>query len=137
MRVRLLVLGFLCLGAFSGCGNDGRLNIKGRVVSKGAALKLADKEFVRVTFFPVTTNGRPPANTYIAAYEPDDGTFEAVGRDGKGIPPGKYRVAIELNNSKRRDVLKGVYDGDRSPFVFDVDANTKDLVLDLDKAPTK
>jgi hypothetical protein len=136
MHLRNFLLGFLCLGALSGCGGDGRLNVKGRVLKNGAALKLPETDFVRVTFFPVTTNGRPPLNTYIAAYDGEDGTFEAVGPDGRGVPPGKYRIAIE-HNRKRKDLLKGSYDGDRSPFVFDVDASTKELVLDLDKAPAK
>ncbi len=131
-----VVLGLICLVAMTGCSGDGKLNIKGRVIKNGAALKLPEKEFVRVTFFPVTTNGRPPTNTYIAAYDPEDGTFEAVGPDGHGIPPGKYRIAIEHNRQKK-DLLRGAYDGDHSPFVFEVDANTKELVLDMDKTPTK
>ena len=74
-----------------------------------------------------------------AKYVPrvDDARYsEAVGGDGRGIPPGKYRVAIELNR-KKKDAFKGTYDGDRSPFVFDIDANTKEIVIDLDKPPTK
>jgi hypothetical protein len=126
----------LCLGLVSGCSGDNRLNVKGRLLKSGAPLKLQDPDFVRVIFFPVTTNGRPPANTYLAAVDDAEGTFEAVGPDGRGVPPGKYRIAIELNRT-RKDALKGAFDGDRSPFVFDIDAGTPELVIDLDKPPAK
>jgi hypothetical protein len=128
--------GLLFLLVVSGCGGNGRLNVKGRVLKNGAAFKTVEPDFVRVIFFPVTTDGRPPKNTYLANFDKDDGTFEAVGPDGGGVPPGKYRISVELNR-KRKDMLKGAFDGDHSPFVFDVDAGTKELVLDLDKPPTK
>jgi hypothetical protein len=136
MPRRFIALALLCLILVQGCSGDNRLNVKGRLLKNGAPLKLSDPEFVRVIFFPVTTNGRPPLNTYLAAVDDAEGTFEAVGPDGRGIPPGKYRVAIELNR-KKKDALKGAFDGDRSPFVFDIDANTQELVIDLDKPPAK
>jgi hypothetical protein len=120
----------LCLAA--GCNGDGRLTTKGRIVKGGAPFTVLEPEFVRVTFFPVTPQGVAPLNTYIAAFNAADGTFRAVGPDGKGIPPGKYRIAIE-HARKRKDLFNGAFDGDRSPFVFDIDSNTKEIVLDLDK----
>ncbi len=138
MSIRYWIWTPTLLGIFalSGCGGDGRLNVKGRVLRNGAALKTTEPDFVRVIFFPVTTDGRPPKNTYLAAYDGGDGTFEAIGPDGHGVPPGKYRVAVELSR-KRKDLLKGAFDGDHSPFVFDVDAGTKELVLDLEKPPSR
>jgi hypothetical protein len=127
---RVALFTALCLFAFSGCG-DGRLHARGRVVKGGVRFTVPEDEYVRVTFFPVTPDGKPPLNTYAAAYNGADGTFRAVGADGRGIPPGKYRIAIE-HQRKKRDLLKGAYDGDRSPFVYDIDAGTKDLIIDLD-----
>jgi hypothetical protein len=122
----------VCLLLLSGCGGDGRLTTRGRIVKGGAPFTVPEQERVRVTFFPVTADGRPPLNTYIAVYNRADGSFRASGPDGKGVPPGKYRIAVE-HERKRKDLFKGAYDGDRSPFVFDIDSGTKDLVLDLDK----
>jgi hypothetical protein len=119
----------LCLAA--GCNRDGRLTTKGRIVKGGAPFTVAEPEFVRVTFFPVTSAGVAPLNTYIAAFNGADGTFRAVGPDGNGIPPGKYRIAVE-HERKRKDLFKGTFDGVRSPFVFDIDAKTKEIVIDLD-----
>ena len=78
------------------------------------------------------SEGTPPVNTYIAAFNPSEGTFRAVGPDGNGIPPGKYRIAIE-HSRKRKDMFNGEFDGNRSPFVVDIDANSQEIVIDLDK----
>jgi hypothetical protein len=52
------------------------------------------------------------------------------------MPPGKYRVAIELDRH-RSDLLSGRFDAENSPFVFDVDAHTPEIVIDLDQPPSK
>ena len=132
MRIRneILVVA-TCLVVVSGCGGDGRLNVKGRIVKGETPFTAPEQEYVRVTFLPVTSDGRPPANTYIATYNREDGTFRAVGPDGKGVPPGKYRIAIE-HEAKKKDMFRGAYDGDRSPFVFDVDSSLKEIVINID-----
>jgi hypothetical protein len=123
----------LCLCLLSGCGGAGRLNARGRIVKGGTPFTVPDTEYVRVTFFPVTADGKPPKNTYAATYNGADGTFRAVGPDGKGVPPGKYRIAVAHEGKRRNDLFRGAYDGDRSPFVFDVDARSGEIVIDLDK----
>jgi hypothetical protein len=125
------LLACLCLLASTGCGGgDGRFNAQGRIVKGGVPFTVPEDDTVRVTFFPVTADGRPPANTYASAFNGADGTFRAVGRDGKGLPPGKYRIAIE-HQSKRKERLRGDFDGDRSPFVFDIDSKSKEILIDL------
>jgi hypothetical protein len=134
LTLRRISLAFiLCFCSIAGCGkSDGKLNVTGKVVRGGAPLKVPEEEYVRVTFFPVTTDGGPPKNTYAASFNRADGTFRALGGDGHGIPPGKYRLAVE-HVKKGGDALKGAYDGDRSPLVFEIDRSTKPLVIDLDK----
>ena len=46
-----------------------------------------------------------------------------------GAPPGKYRVAI-AHEKKGGDAFRGAYDGDRSPFEFEVNGSTPPLVID-------
>jgi hypothetical protein len=121
----------LCLFVLSGCSGDGRLNAKGRIVKGGAPFTVAEGECVRVIFFPVTSDGQPPHNTYIAAYKRADGTFRAVGPDGKGIPPGKYRIALE-HLKKKQDLFRGTFDGERSPIVREVTDGSNEIVIDLD-----
>ena len=130
MRNEILIVA-TCLVVASGCGGDGRLNVKGRIVKGETPFTVPEEEYIRVTFFPVTSDGRPPLNTYAATYNREDGTFRAVGPDGKGIPPGKYRIAVE-HEAKKKDMFRGAYDGDRSPFVFDVDSSLKEIVINID-----
>jgi hypothetical protein len=128
----LVLVAGLCLLA-AGCGET-RLQTKGRVVKGGQPLVPREDEFVEVTFVPIVPEGGRPANMYFAQYDPATGTFKAWGPDRKGVPPGKYRVAVEYKK-KKRDLLDGRFDAVRSPFVFDVDARTPELVLDLDNPP--
>ena len=135
MRVFSFTWSVLAVAALvmAGCGGPARLRTKGRVVKSGAAFVPAPGQFVRVTFVPVPA-GNPPQDHYVAEVNNTDGTFRVAGKDGKGMPPGKYRVAIELDQH-RSDMLKGQFDAERSPFVFDVDSSTKEMVLDLDNPP--
>jgi hypothetical protein len=122
----------LCLLA-AGCG-DGRLRTRGRVMKGGQPLVPKEDESVRVTFVPILPGGKPPADHYFAEFNRADATFQSAGKDKKGMPPGKYRVAVEYKK-QRRDVLGGVYDENHSPFVFDVDSGTPEIVIDLDHPP--
>src|SRR5215472_878165 len=82
----------------TGCGN-GKLQTRGRVVKGGQPLLPHEEESVRVTFVPILPDGKPPSDHYFAEFDRDDGTFWACGKDKEGLPPGKYRVAVE--NKKR------------------------------------
>jgi hypothetical protein len=119
-----------------GCGGGGKLKARGRLVKGGAPFTVPEGEYVRVTFHPISPDGKPATHTYVAVYSKADGKFTVVGADGKGLPPGKYRASVE-HERKRKDLFQGAYDADRSPFVFDVDSAGKELVIDLDKPPAR
>ncbi len=55
------------------------------------------------------------------------------GKDGKGLPRGKYRVDLQLMKSKE-DLLGGKLLGKKSPYVLEVTGSSDDLVIDLDTA---
>jgi hypothetical protein len=133
-RWRLLavtaVAAYLLLG---GCSKS-RLKTKCRVLKDGVPLVPKDGESIRVTFVPMPPDGKPPTDHYHAVYDESDGAFWAAGKDKKGMPPGKYRVAVEYKKN-RQDSPDGKFDENRSPFVFDVDSKTKELVVDLDHPP--
>jgi hypothetical protein len=122
----------LCL-MVAGCG-DGKLQTRGRVVKGGQPLLPKDNESVRVTFVPILPDGKPPADHYFAEFDPTHGTFRSAGKDKKGMPPGKYRVAVEYKQ-KKQDVFGGRFDEDQSPYVFNVDSGTPEIVIDLDHPP--
>src|SRR5262249_45096027 len=117
----------------AGCGKP-MLKTKGRVVKGGAPFLPGQGEFVRVTFVPVVEGSRPARDFFVAEVDPSTSNFHVSGKDGRGMPPGKYRVAIELDH-KRSDLLKGKFDAEKSPFVFDIDSRTKEIVVDLDDPP--
>jgi hypothetical protein len=120
-----------CVG-LAGCGGDVRLNTKGRIVKSGQPYTVPADDHVRVTFYQLTADGATGKNSYIATFNNADGTFRAVGPDGRGIPPGKYQVCVE-HLHKRSDLFRGAFNNDATPFVFDVDSKTPELVIDLDK----
>jgi len=122
----------LCASILFGCEADPRLQAKGQIVKGGAPFTVPEEEYVRIVFHPIPADGRRAANTYVAIYDNRDGRFRVVGADGRGLPPGRYRVSVERER-KRKDLFKGAYDADRSPFVFDIDSSSKEIVIDLDK----
>lgn len=132
MRCWLIAAAGLCMLA-AGCG-EGRLRTQGRLLKGGRPFVPAEGEAVQVLFVPILPDGKPPTDYYAAEVDQAAGTFRPAGKDGKGMPPGKYRVAIELMRRKK-DQLGGRFDAERSPFVVDVDSGTPEIVVDLDNPP--
>ena len=127
----LLPFAVLCIVIAAGCG-ERRMNIKGRIVKGGSPFTVKDDDFVRLTFIPVMADGKPALTAYIADVNNRDGTFKALGADLSGIPRGKYRITVS-HERNRKDLLGGAYDGENSPFVFDINSIAEEIVIDLDK----
>jgi hypothetical protein len=129
-----LILAFLF--TVVGCGQgDGKLRTKGRLLKGGEDYIPEEGEYIQITFVPIPEDGKPATDYYWADVDQDTGTFCPAGKDRKGLPPGKYRVAVELMK-KKKDLLGGKYDPEKSPFVFDIDPETEEIVIDLDEPPT-
>jgi hypothetical protein len=112
-----------------GCTHQ-KLKAKGRLLVKGQPMVLKEGESVNVVFVPILPDGKPPRDHYWAIYNPEDATFWAAGKDREGLPPGKYRIAV-AHQLHKQDLLKGQFDENRSKFVFDIDANTTEITIDL------
>jgi hypothetical protein len=82
---------------------------------------------------PLEAQSEAHFDSYAAEYNPEDGSFRVQGKDGKGLPPGKYRVDLQLMKSKE-DMLGGKLLGKKSPFVLEITSGSSDLVIDLDTA---
>jgi hypothetical protein len=114
----------------SGCGSgDGRFQARGRLVKNGAPFKLAEAEGMRIAFVPYEA-GESTFDTYVAVFT-GDGSFKVTGKDGKGLPPGKYRVTVE-HLKKKKDLLKGAFSGKKTPIVREVTNSSTEIVIDLD-----
>ncbi|HEY1380574.1 MAG TPA: hypothetical protein VGF55_27480 [Gemmataceae bacterium] len=131
MKSLRIAAAFLCTVILAGCG-DGRLQPRGRVVKAGAPITLKDGEDLGIFFYPLGGDGKLGTTVYPALFNAADSTFHVTGSDRRGLPPGKYRVAVELKLNKR-DRFQGAYDMNNSPFTVEVDSHTGEIVIDLDK----
>jgi hypothetical protein len=109
----------------AGCGNKMR-PVSGRVLNNGQPLKVSSNGVVRVSF----ALPQNPDGSYVGEARPD-GTFTIIGPGGDGVPIGSYRVGVEqIDPYPKKDLLKGVYSGERSPIVVTFDGSTE-IVVDL------
>jgi hypothetical protein len=128
--LRMLAVGLLVGLVASGC-SGGLTRAKGRVIKGGEPYHPPEGGSLLIDFAPVDSLDSSHSDSYAAQYDPTDGTFKVVGKDGKGLPPGKYRVGIQLMK-KKEDLLGGQLTTSKSPLLFDVAGD--DIVIDLDKA---
>jgi len=132
--IRNSTLILACLLALGGCGEAKLLRTEGRLLKGGDDFIPEDGEYIQITFVPIPKDGEFATDYYYAEVDQDLGTFRPAGKNGKGMPSGKYRVAVELMKN-RKDQFGGRFDTVQSPFVFDVDASTDEIVIDLDQPP--
>ena len=115
-----------------GCSQSGKMSIRGHLLKNGTPYAPPEGEIVRIMFVPIAQGKERVTDFYAANFDRDDGSFQAAGGDGRGIPPGKYRIAIEhLKN--RADIFKGAYDAERSPFVREIKSSADEVTIDLAK----
>lgn len=140
--------GLLCAGAviaggmlLTGCGKsgiqpgEGKVIPKGRILENGLPIKVEGRNLppgdpgMSVRFITI---GTVDAGTVYDAQiiDPTQGSFELIGADAKGIPPGKYRVAIFLGPEGGSDYFKGKYSRDKSKIEVDIKPG-EDLVIDV------
>jgi hypothetical protein len=133
-----VTVALLCFA--SGCGSkdktaEGRTKPKGRILENGLPVTIDSSKLppgdpgLQITFIRL---GSVDAGEEIDAQVTDaaQGTFELIGADAKGIPPGKYRVAVTIAPHGSADALKGKYSREKSKIEVEVEEG-KDLVIDL------
>jgi hypothetical protein len=132
LTLRILVCAVIAASAL-GCGNSGLIKAKGRVVKGGQPFLAPEGEGVRRVFEPASIpQGATQYDSFAAEYHPDDGTFEVQGKNGLGLPPGAYRVSLQILQHKE-DVLNGGATGKKSPFTCEVTNAGGEVVIDLDR----
>jgi hypothetical protein len=117
----------------TGCGDSGFVKARGHVIKGGAPFITNEGEGMRIALAPLEMTQGDKYDSYAAAYDPDDGSFFVMGKQDKGLPPGKYRVSIELMK-KKEDLLNGKLLGAKSPLTLEVTTSNNNLVIDLDQA---
>src|SRR5262245_35427568 len=133
MHPRQMMFSLLVLGLFAlGCGDSSHIKAKGRIVKGGQPYLAPEGEGFRVFFVPLEVRKDDHYDSYAAEYDPQDGSFCVQGKDGRGLPAGKYRVDLQLMKSKE-DLLSGKLMGKKSPMILEV-TDGDDVVINLDEA---
>jgi hypothetical protein len=150
----LIVMSVVCL---AGCGSGDNIWVTGMLQKGGEMYKPPDGHKLALYFCPMPgeASAAPTGDVAMADYDPRDGSFTVPGREGNGIPPGKYRIAVvetlrrealdqlkEASKSKKRgqqtpirddtNLLETSFGEKASPFVRDLTTSTK-LLLDMAK----
>jgi hypothetical protein len=126
--IAVLLLGLSTLG----CGKSGFVKPRGKVIKAGQPYCTPEGEGLRIFLSPIDAQSKG-YDSYAAEYNQDDGSFRVVGKDGNGLPPGKYHVSLQLMKSKE-DLLNNKLLGKGSPLTCEVTSAGDDLVIDLDQA---
>lgn len=130
MRIASQSIGFAVFFALfaAGCKEETKtVIVKGKLMMNGAPYERAKTEMPYLKFVPYSEEGKVD-NIYSANLQ-DDGTFDVRGRENKGIPLGKYRIAFSTD---RRGVekLSAKFTESASPIVRDI-TDDKEIVIDL------
>jgi hypothetical protein len=121
---RLALISALLLLGLTGCGGNA-VRVTGRVVENGQPYRPGKAAQVELTFF----SADPPLA--FLAFLNADGTFAAEGADGKGLPPGTYKVAL---SSPGGSVFRGQFTRENTPLTVELAPNsTVDLTIDVGK----
>jgi len=129
MRYALLLL---TAGLLAGCNtyepevntllSDGKpLEVEGRDVGVG---------YVAIRLYPIE-NGEVAADPASDDMVEADGTFVILGRENKGVPPGKYRVEVLQYDPYPQDALKGKFSRENSPIEIEIGDDPQPLEIDL------
>ena len=106
--------------AASGC-SPGKIKVTGQVTRGGTAL-VSKTGHVQVKLIPVDATQH---FTYPGIADPS-GNFEIL-----DVPPGKYKVAVELQDTPTSDGLGGAFNDQNTKITREIDG--KPLVIDLAK----
>jgi hypothetical protein len=136
LRAVLSVLTCLALGVLAaGCSKGPQLlKVKGKVVNNNKPLDLGPQAGVTLVFIPVVEEEKPVVATYPTHLNPD-GTFELTGKQGEGIPPGKYQIAVQIMTPKPTAEVKEwnkTFEQGNSPLFREI-TSEEPLVIDLAK----
>lgn len=122
----------LCCFLPLGCGSK-ELMVEGTLTKAGQPMKFEAGDEVSMTLVDLSEADEIKRKDYSANVDPATGNFNVVGRFGRGIPPGKYKVVLNAGSPKRpTDRFGGAYSLKNSPLVVEINSsNYKNLTVDL------
>jgi hypothetical protein len=132
------------VAAIAGCGgSDGAVPVSGKLVDGGKAFAI-DQSKVKLP--PGATSLPPGSNLVTVVFTPvdggeshsavlnlTDGTFTVPGKDGKGLKPGRYKVAVTGGaGGGAADYFGGKFTPDKTQIVKDEQPG-QEVVIDVSK----
>ena len=160
LRLGLVFLACAGLGLLSGCpGKQPRVKVHGKVTIKGQSphaskrkpgnvptimlgeqlqqmdgVSLEKSERLSVVYYLVTQTGETDKNAeFYWASVNLDGDYEVLGKEGDGIPPGKYNVVVNSQlYQQSHDRFEGVFDPKKPPLIVDVGPDAgQPIIIDV------
>src|SRR5260221_296827 len=96
----LLITGLgLCLTVPACSGGPRLIKVTGKLTLNNKPLPAESKDTIQVAFISLNDEGKSE-NRYPAVINKEDMTFVVGGKDGHGIPAGKYRIAVQQFTSE-------------------------------------
>jgi len=121
----------------AGCGGpqDGPVPVSGKVTNAGKLLEVKGRElglgYVELHFYRVRDDGSVDPDPADAAVE-ESGEFTVRGRDGSGLPRGKYKITVrQLDPAPDHDKLQGRFNRKNSRIVREVTG--EEIVIDVSR----
>jgi hypothetical protein len=122
----------------TGCGGkakDDSVPVRGKVTNAGAPLKVNRPDvglgYVELHFHRINADGSVSTDPADAAVE-ESGNFTVRGRDGRGLPPGKYKITVrQLDPAPANDKLQGRFDLKNSRIVREV--GDQEIMIDVSR----
>jgi hypothetical protein len=116
----------LIAACLAGCGHSDNISVTGVLLKGGEMYKPAEGRKLALYFHPIKddTPGSVAGEVEMADYDARDGSFTVPGREGDGIPPGKYRIAVvESLRREQADKANKAPKAKRGPRRIDNDTN--------------
>jgi hypothetical protein len=153
----IVTLVIAALAVSPGCGGSrNTVWVTGKLLKAGAKYVPPEGQLVTVAFVGMEiedSSGKmvQSSEAFLAAYDQASASFSVPGNDGRGIPPGRYRVAVvqrltrETFDAKKSTLKKGPGRPDRetdqlknrfgmetSPIIREV-KKSGEIIVDLDQ----
>jgi hypothetical protein len=121
----------------SGCSSGPRLvRVKGQLLYNQKPLPVSAKAGVTITFTAMDAGDNPPFFTAEQPFNREESTFVVSGPNGRGIPVGKYRIAVSQKMAGQLppdvETMNETFSRKSSPIVREV-TGEEPITIDLSK----
>jgi hypothetical protein len=130
----LCFLGFTPLLVGCDTPQDDSVPVHGKLTNNGQPLVVKGRDiglgWVELHFYRMHDDGTIDKDPADAGVE-ESGEFTVRGRDGGGLPPGKYKITVrQLDPGPDNDKLSGRFNLENTPLVREV-VEGEEIIIDL------